>query len=164
MGKKKAQVPDSTLFKDEKYPFYFDPSVEMELRKYKHKVFINSGSTVPKLEYIIEKKIDPIKVYCIIPDGNPQLALKIQEKIGEKAVMYSPRWIDYCIERHAVISNARERKMINLLPIPKPTPFPGLSSLKLAIRKTDFDMDRAASLEGLAAVLGFQIVSSSSKE
>lgn len=160
----KKQQPDSKLFDDERYPFYFDPSIEKELKSYKQKVFRNSGSTVPKLEYIIQKKINPKAVYCIIPDGKKELAESIKAAIGDKAVMYSPRWIDYCIERNAVITNARERSMVNLLPLPKETPFPGLQQYKVAIKREGFDWDRAAALESLARVLGFEVVSSSSNE
>lgn len=164
LGNKKQQKPESNLFQDDNYPFYFDPSIEKEMRKYKHKVFMNSGSTVPKLEYIVEKKIDPKSVYCIIPDGRSDLATTIKDAIGDKAIMYSHRWIDYCIERHAVITNARERAMINLLPLPNVTPYPSLQDYKVAVRKQHFDLDRAASLEALISILGFQIVTSSSKE
>lgn len=163
-NKTQQQQPDSRLFDDENYPFYFDPSVVNELKKYIHKVFRNSGSTVPKLEYIIEKKISPKAVYCIIPDGMEDLAKSIKAAIGEKAVMYSPRWIDYCIERNAVITNARERSMVNLLPLSKPTPFPNLEEYKLAVKREDFDWDRAAALESLAKVLGFEVVTSASTQ
>lgn len=165
LGQKRLQQPESELFKDVHYPFYFDGSVQDKLKPIMQKVFFNSGSAVANLEVIKSKQFDPKAVYCIIPDGRPDLIRSIKEQIGDKALFLSPRWITYCIERHSVISynQLKERAMVSLLPIDLPTPFTGLEEIKVTVMKNHFDMDREFTLDQLVQVLGFSHVSSLAK-
>ena len=152
------------MFKDDKYVFYFDVSVKDELKSSMHKVFMNSGAILAKLDVIAKKEYNPKGVYCIVPDGRPEVSSKIKQEIGDIALLLSPRWIDYCIERNSVIKDVKTRGMVNLLPFDLITPLPSLKDYKVAIFKEHFDLDRAASLEAMVSILGFNTVSSLSKE
>lgn len=165
LGHKRVQQPVSSLFKDENYPFYFDNSVKDQLKSFMHKIFINSGAVLAKLDVVKSKEFDPKGVYCIIPDGKPDLIKKIKAEIGEKAIFLSPRWINYCIERSAVIKAKyiKERAMVNLYPIELPTPFPDFNDYKVAVIKEHFDLDRGYTLESLVEILGFESVTTLSK-
>ena len=165
LGQKRIQQPISTLFKDDNFPFYFDDSLKAQLKTLMHKVFMNSGAVLAQLDVIKSKEFNPKGVYCIIPDGKPDLIKKIKDEIGDKAQFLSPRWINYCMERSSVISikYIKERAMVNLLPIELPTPYPDFQNYKVSVMKEHFDLDRAFSLESLVEILGFQSVTTLSK-
>lgn len=165
LGQKRIQQPVSELFKDANFPFFFDESVKAELKPVMQKVYLNSGSTLTNLEVVRTEQFKPTAVYCIVPDGRPDLTKSAKDQIGDKALVLSPRWITYCIDRNSIIpyKKIKERAMVNLLPVELKTPFNDLNEIKIAIRKDNFDLDRGATLEAMAEILGFTVVTSISR-
>jgi len=145
--------PESTLFQKQTSLFYFDDQVKIELKPTILSVIKNSGCTVKTLEAVRDNKVDCHRVFVVLPDGRTDIAAKARELIKEKAVIVSPRWVDYCIGRNVILKDPIREEKFHLLPFPQPTPYPCMKGVTVLV-SPDISFDRRVTLIDIVNILG----------
>lgn len=157
-------APTSKLFDDKHLYFYFEPSIQYKLKGCMRDLVNNSGKMLRNLTCVIDKSVSVSKLFCVIPDGQPNLTSKVQSEIGKDIpVFVSSRWVQYCIERNTVIKNPMELKLYHLLPFTHETPYPDMSDVHIYINPK-IEFNNRAMLTGCITTMGASVTMHSTEE
>lgn len=161
LGAEKRTVEvKSDLFKD--LTFFMDEQVKrkMDFRGTLQRILENGGMKLKTLQSVKEGKYKPPKgkILCVIPDGSTDIALSIQQYLGnDKSLFISPRWIDYCIERNVVLIDFLEAGRVDFLPFPFETPYKTLLHVKVTIGSS-VPIEKKPLVKGIVNAIGMQMV------